>query len=127
MWQTFFYESIVIGKLSLQISFKMSQVKKPKRIRTVWSEGDVMILKDVVTSMRTEKGVLMTDILNKSSSKNIHLRAVWVLVNFKGYTSRKVNMECILTVFQADQLNVHKCLPAGIQIAPPKQCLNTQK
>ena len=54
----------------------MSQLKKTKRIRTVWSEGEVTILKEIVTIMRTEKGVLMVDILSKSSSQNNYIRAV---------------------------------------------------
>ena len=54
----------------------MSQLKIPKRIRTVWSEGEVTILKEIVTIMRTETGVLMTDVLSKSSSKNNYIRAV---------------------------------------------------
>ena len=54
----------------------MSPLKKPKRIRTVWTEGEVKILKDIVTKMRSDKGALMTDILNKSSVKNNYVRSM---------------------------------------------------
>ena len=66
------YEQIYIFRSNKMSSQDYSdKIRKP---RVTWHHQDVQTLIDIESSTKTPKGVLMTEVLARPNSKNIHLR-----------------------------------------------------